>query len=70
MGVKHCLALSNRAILGLLSQVNKRQFGEMNEATLQHHLALNIHLNTIGKGKPDIEMTLEKKVQRTHGFFS
>jgi hypothetical protein len=41
----------------------------MNEATLQHQLALNLHLDSIRNDRPDITMTLEKKVRWAEGVF-
>ncbi|MFT7137172.1 MAG: hypothetical protein ACI80I_003183, partial [Akkermansiaceae bacterium] len=69
MTIKECHGLAERAMQELLQQVNRRRFGEMNEATLQHHLALNLHLDTLQAGRPNIDMMLEKKVKRAEGIF-
>jgi hypothetical protein len=69
MPVEDCQRLVNRALDRLIGQLNGEQFGEINEATLQHHLALNMHLDAIFGERLNLDMTLEKKVRRAEGLF-
>ncbi|EBA04042.1 hypothetical protein RB2150_06063 [Rhodobacterales bacterium HTCC2150] len=64
MTVEQCNATVERAVNRLIGEMNAEAFGEMNEATLQHHLALYIHLDALREGEPSINMTIEKKVRR------
>jgi len=67
MNVPRCQAFIDRAVNRLIEQVNAHEFGEINEATLQHHLAMNIHLDALRNECRGISMTLEKKVRQTDG---
>lgn len=69
MTVEECHGLAERAMQELMRQINQAPFGEMNEATLQHYLALNLHLDSLQANRPNINMALEKKVKRTEGNF-
>lgn len=69
MTIEDCLGYVERAVDQLIAQMNENQFGEMNEATLQHHLALNIHLDSLSENRPNLAMILEKKVRRSNGRF-
>lgn len=64
MTVDQCTAAVERAIDRLIEKMNAGAFGEMNEATLQHHLALYLHLDALRRDQVNINMTIEKKVRR------
>lgn len=59
-GTLACTETIERAIDKLINQLNENEFGEMNEATLQHHLALNLYLDRLEVQKPNKKMILEK----------
>ena len=69
MSTEQCWELTERAIEKTIEQLNNGDFGTPNEATLQHHLALNMHLDALGEDRPSISMVLEKKVVRAGGNF-
>ncbi|MEE9315092.1 MAG: hypothetical protein V3V02_10630 [Rhizobiaceae bacterium] len=61
MSSTECKTLVKDALDQLVTEINENSYEDMNEATIQHHLALNIHLLAIEKSI-DIKMTLEKRV--------
>jgi len=69
MAIEDCDGLVERGVAGLVDQMNQNAFGVMNEATLQHHLAMNIHLDSLNENRPNLNMVLEKKVSRENGVY-
>lgn len=68
MSVSQCETLISNAVKQLITQINSSQIPEFNEATIQHHLALQLHL--LGKQtNSNFQMILEKRVRLQNGFF-
>ncbi|CUH82410.1 hypothetical protein [Tropicibacter naphthalenivorans] len=58
--------LFSRALEEVIGQVNRGDLGEANEATVQHHLALSLHLLAREEGLP-FSIIMERRIQRTNG---
>lgn len=58
--------LVERALQEVIGQVNRGELGETNEATVQHHLALSMHLLALQAGLP-FSIIMERRVQRANG---
>lgn len=58
--------LFGRALQEVIGQVNRGELGETNEATVQHHLALCMHLLARQAGLP-FSIIMERRVQRANG---
>ncbi|MCB0189635.1 MAG: hypothetical protein KDE31_35435, partial [Caldilineaceae bacterium] len=54
------------ALQEVVDQVNRGDLGETNEATVQHHLALSLHLIAREEGLP-FSIIMERRVQRADG---
>lgn len=50
----------------VIGQVNRGELGETNEATVQHHLALSLHLLAKNDDLP-FSVILERRIQRANG---
>lgn len=59
-------ALFLRAIAEVIGQVNRGELGETNEATVQHHLALSLHLLAKDEDLP-FSIIMERRIQRADG---
>ena len=55
------------ALQEVVDQVNRGDLGETNEATVQHHLALSLHLIAREEGLP-FSIIMERRVQRADGI--
>ncbi|WP_416882847.1 hypothetical protein [Marivita sp.] len=69
MSVDQCVALVRRAVARVTEQVNAGNFSDFNEATIQHHLAFQLHLDAVFQRGHDLDITLEKKIRRAAGNF-
>lgn len=58
--------LFRRALQEVIGQVNRGEFGETNEATVQHHLALSLHLLARQQDIP-FTIIIERRVRRANG---
>ena len=58
-----------RGVEKLITKINNDAYGAMNEATLQHHLAMNIHLDSLQQHRCNLSMILEKKVLRENDVY-
>ncbi len=58
--------LFSRALHEVIVQVNREELGDTNEATVQHHLALRLHLLAIQEGLP-FSIIMERRIQRANG---
>jgi hypothetical protein len=58
--------LFGRALQEVIGKVNRGELGETNEATVQHHLALCLHLLAMQAGLP-FSIIMERRVQRANG---
>ena len=67
MTVDRCVCLVRDALDDVIRRVNAGAFSDFNEATIQHHIALNLHLNALFRHGHDLEVSLEKKVRRPEG---
>lgn len=54
------------ALQKVIEDVNQERWGELNEATVQHHLALYLHLLAI-EGKLPFSIIMERRIQRANG---
>ncbi len=66
MAIPACERLFHAALDRVTAQVNSGEFGDFNEATIQHHLAMAIHLRALELGEP-FSIALEKRVIRANG---
>lgn len=55
-----------RALYEVIGQLNRGELGETNEATVQHHLALSLHLLAREQGLP-FSIIMERRIQRANG---
>lgn len=55
-----------RALQEVIGQVNRGELGETNEATVQHHLALCLHLLARRENLP-FSIIMERRIQRANG---
>lgn len=55
-----------RALGEVIGQVNRGELGETNEATVQHHLALCLHLLARQEDLP-FSIIMERRIQRANG---
>ncbi len=58
--------LFRSALDEVIGQLNCGELGEINEATVQHHLALSMHLLARQKGLP-FSINMERRVRRANG---
>lgn len=68
MTVKQCQTLVRQSLDMLLVQLNQNEFIDITEATLQHHLAMNLHLLANAEGIP-FKIALEKRISLDDGEF-
>lgn len=66
MTVEACDHLLRAALIQLTAQINAGSFGDFNEATIQHHLAMALHLIALDRQEP-FSIVLEKRVTRANG---
>lgn len=66
MTIQAAEELFGRALQEVIGQVNRGELGETNEATVQHHLALSMHLLARQAGLP-FSIIMERRVQRANG---
>jgi len=67
MAVQWCVDLVRSATGRVIDQINLGEFADFNEATIQHHLALNLHLDALFRHQQDVGVKLEKVVRRPEG---
>lgn len=58
--------LFRQALHQVIDQVNQGELGETNEATIQHHLALSLHLLADREDLP-FSIIMERRIQRADG---
>lgn len=66
MTVEAAEELFRLAMTEVIGQVNRGELGELNEATLQHHLALSLHLLARNEDLP-FSIIMERRIQRANG---
>lgn len=66
MTIEACESLFRAAMDRVTAQINADEIGDFNEATIQHHLAIALHLIAIENGEP-FSIVLEKRVTRENG---
>ena len=66
MTVEACEDLLRAALARLTAQINAGDFGDFNEATIQHHFAMALHLIALDRREP-FRIVLEKRVTRANG---